>query len=148
MLARTRLSAPSSQAHSVFPVTGLRLSLRGATLTESSGRDGRHETAGGPAEKDGNHFCTRSGMPRRPTSDDAVRAARYFLESFIKRTDSQDHILPKNDEFSPFSGFCRVFPQVLDPQSRSCTLKCASLSGGHSTTKGLPSVLYDRSRRE
>jgi len=50
-------------------------------------------------------------MPRRPTSDDAVRAARFFLESFIRRTDSQDHILPKNDEFSPFSGFCRVFPQ-------------------------------------
>ena len=51
-------------------------------------------------------------MPRRPTSDDAVQAARFFLESFIIKTDSQDHILPKNDEFSPFSGFCCVYPQV------------------------------------
>jgi hypothetical protein len=51
-------------------------------------------------------------MPRRPTSDDAVQAARFFLESFIVKTESQDHILPKNDEFSPFSGFCRVYPQV------------------------------------
>eukprot|EP00283_Hemiselmis_rufescens_P007792 CAMPEP_0173432634 /NCGR_PEP_ID=MMETSP1357-20121228/10365_1 /TAXON_ID=77926 /ORGANISM="Hemiselmis rufescens, Strain PCC563" /LENGTH=172 /DNA_ID=CAMNT_0014397257 /DNA_START=215 /DNA_END=730 /DNA_ORIENTATION=+ len=50
-------------------------------------------------------------MPRRPTSNDAVKHARFFLEAFIERTDSQDHILPKNDEFSPFSGFCRVFPQ-------------------------------------
>eukprot|EP00960_Hanusia_phi_P039767 754040-Hanusia_phi.AAC.1 len=50
-------------------------------------------------------------MPRRPTSDEAMRAARFFLEGFIERTDSQDHILPKNDTFSPFSGFCRVFPQ-------------------------------------
>eukprot|EP00286_Rhodomonas_abbreviata_P008507 CAMPEP_0181325492 /NCGR_PEP_ID=MMETSP1101-20121128/20962_1 /TAXON_ID=46948 /ORGANISM="Rhodomonas abbreviata, Strain Caron Lab Isolate" /LENGTH=179 /DNA_ID=CAMNT_0023433819 /DNA_START=78 /DNA_END=614 /DNA_ORIENTATION=+ len=50
-------------------------------------------------------------MPRRPTSDEATRAARFFLESFIVKTDSQDHILPKNDTFSPFSGFCRVFPQ-------------------------------------
>ena len=51
-------------------------------------------------------------MPRRPTSDDAVQAAKFFLESFIIKTESQDHILPKNDEFSPFSGFCRVYPQV------------------------------------
>ncbi len=52
-------------------------------------------------------------MPRRPTSGDAVRTARFFLEGFVERTDSQDHILPKNDTFSPFCGFCRVFPEVL-----------------------------------
>jgi len=51
-------------------------------------------------------------MPRRPTSGDAVRTARFFLEGFVERTDSQDHILPKNDTFSPFCGFCRVFPEV------------------------------------
>jgi len=55
-------------------------------------------------------------MPRRPTSDDAVRTARFFLENFIERTDSQDHILPKNDTFSPFCGFCRVFPEVRPSQ--------------------------------
>ena len=54
-------------------------------------------------------------MPRRPTSNDAVGAARFFLEGFIERTDSQDHILPKNDTFSPFCGFCRVFPEVPCP---------------------------------
>jgi len=48
-----------------------------------------------------------------PTSDDAVRASRFFLEGFIECTDSEDHILPKNDNFSPFSGFCRVFPEVI-----------------------------------
>jgi hypothetical protein len=53
-------------------------------------------------------------MPRRPTSDDAVRASRFFLEGFIECTDSEDHILPKNDNFSPFSGFCRVFPEVIN----------------------------------
>jgi len=52
-------------------------------------------------------------MPRRPTSDEATRAARFFLEGFIERTDSQDHILPKNDVFSPFCGFCKVFPEVF-----------------------------------
>ena len=41
-----------------------------------------------------------------------MRAARFFLEGFVERTDSQDHILPKNDTFSPFCGFCRVFPEV------------------------------------
>jgi hypothetical protein len=49
-----------------------------------------------------------------PTSDDAVRASRFFLEGFIECTDSEDHILPKNDNFSPFSGFCRVFPEVIN----------------------------------
>jgi hypothetical protein len=64
-------------------------------------------------------------MPRRPTSGDAVGAARFFLEGFIERTDSQDHILPKNDTFSPFCGFCRVFPEVPCP---SPLLRSAVLS--------------------
>ena len=57
----------------------------------------------------------RVRMPRRPTSSEAVRVAHFFLEGFIERTDSQDHILPKNDTFSPFCGFCRVFPEVWPP---------------------------------
>jgi hypothetical protein len=64
-------------------------------------------------------------MPRRPTSEDAVRVARFFLEGFIERTDSQDHILPKNDTFSPFCGFCRVFPEV---ESSLLTLLDAAVS--------------------
>jgi hypothetical protein len=51
-------------------------------------------------------------MPRKPTSDEALHHARFFLENFIERTNSADHILPKNDIYSPYVGFCRVFPEV------------------------------------
>jgi hypothetical protein len=51
-------------------------------------------------------------MPRRPTSEDATMMARHFLNTFIVQTDSQDHILPKNDMFSPFMGFCEVYGEV------------------------------------
>ena len=66
---------------------------------------------------------TVSRMPRKPTSNVAISSARFFLDNFIERTDNADHILPKNDIYSPFAGFCRVFPQVrayLQVQSRRC----------------------------
>ena len=53
-------------------------------------------------------------MPRKPTSEEALHYARFFLGNFIEQTNNADHILPKNDMYSPFLGFCRVFPQVVD----------------------------------
>jgi hypothetical protein len=67
-------------------------------------------------------------MPRKPTSDEAIQYARFFLGNFIERTNNADHILPKNDIYSPFFGFCRVFPQVC---SASCCYPCNSSSLTH-----------------
>ena len=44
-------------------------------------------------------------MPRRPTSDEALHVARWFLSGFIERTDSQVHFpplyLPSRQGYAP-----------------------------------------------
>ena len=46
-------------------------------------------------------------MPRRPPPASAVEAANTFVHVFIAEA-SDDHILPKNGQFSPFHGFSRM----------------------------------------
>ena len=98
--------------------------------------------------------CKSSNMPRKPTSDEAIACARFFLGNFIERTNNADHILPKNDIYSPFFGFCRVFPQVLPfqlcyltlHQLISCTMRVqfAKKKDGGTSTDGVSRAAFNK----